>query len=273
MAFPTATITQGSGLTINTLPNAGQATMANSLGVAIASDQSAVPVTSLNSGAITNPTSVLTRPSGAVSAGVTATNANPCVFTWSGNPLVKGQTVFLGGTAVPAGFNAGQTYFVVGVSGNTFQLAATYGGAAIGSTSTGTAVTATFDYAPNQLIASSATSPVVPSFSIATSAGGVIIPRVRIRTNITAGWNSVTLSINLWSAAPTYSATSGNAGDGNPYTPATGSASWLANFLITLMQFGDGAVGAGGYPTQTKLRSSWRPGRPCFGISSFSAAM
>jgi hypothetical protein len=45
MAFPTATITQGSGLTINTLPNAGQGTMANSLGVAIASDQSPVPVT------------------------------------------------------------------------------------------------------------------------------------------------------------------------------------------------------------------------------------
>lgn len=44
MAFPTATITQGSGLTINTLPNAGQGTMANSLGVAIASDQSVIPV-------------------------------------------------------------------------------------------------------------------------------------------------------------------------------------------------------------------------------------
>jgi hypothetical protein len=39
MPFPTAAVTQGSGLTINTLPNAGQATMANSLGVAIASGQ------------------------------------------------------------------------------------------------------------------------------------------------------------------------------------------------------------------------------------------
>jgi hypothetical protein len=43
MPFPTVTITQGSGLTINTLPGAGKATMANSLGVAIASDQSAAP--------------------------------------------------------------------------------------------------------------------------------------------------------------------------------------------------------------------------------------
>jgi hypothetical protein len=45
MAFPTAPVTPGSGLTVNTLPNAGQATMANSLSVAIASDQSSIPVT------------------------------------------------------------------------------------------------------------------------------------------------------------------------------------------------------------------------------------
>jgi hypothetical protein len=44
MAFPTVTVTQGSGLTINTIPNAGQATMANSLGVVVASDQSAFPI-------------------------------------------------------------------------------------------------------------------------------------------------------------------------------------------------------------------------------------
>ena len=46
MAFPTATVTPGTGLTVNTLPNAGQATMANSLGVVISSDQSAIPVNS-----------------------------------------------------------------------------------------------------------------------------------------------------------------------------------------------------------------------------------
>jgi len=62
MAFPTATITQGSGLTINTLPNAGQTTMANSLPVAIASDQSGVSVNAFSGGAITNPASTLTRP-------------------------------------------------------------------------------------------------------------------------------------------------------------------------------------------------------------------
>lgn len=44
MAFPTCTVTPGSGLTINTLPNAGQVSMANSLSVAIASDQSSIGV-------------------------------------------------------------------------------------------------------------------------------------------------------------------------------------------------------------------------------------
>jgi hypothetical protein len=53
MAFPTATVTQGAGLTVNTLPNAGQNTMANSLGVAIASDQSGVPVTATDGAIVT----------------------------------------------------------------------------------------------------------------------------------------------------------------------------------------------------------------------------
>jgi hypothetical protein len=138
--------------------------MANSLSVAIASDQSVVPVTSFSGGSITNPTSTLTRP-----ANTTA-------------------------------------------------------------------------YAANQLIASSTTaaSIVVPSF--ATLAGAGILPRLRLRTNAGTGWGGVNLSINLWSAAPTYTN-----GDGGAYVPTTGSASWLANFMITsLQQFGDGAIGSGG---------------------------
>src|SRR5437660_138343 len=137
MAFPTATITQGSGLTINTLPNAGQATMANSLPVAIASDQSSLNVTSFSGGSITNPASTLTRP-----ANTTA-------------------------------------------------------------------------YAANQLIASSTTaaSIVVPSF--ATVAGAGILPRLRLRTNAPSGWGGINLSINLWSAAPTYTN-----GDSGAYAPA-----------------------------------------------------
>lgn len=86
MAFPTATVTQGSGLTVNTLPNAGQATMANSLGVAIASDQSAVPVTNAS----------LPLPAGAATAaGVAAVN------TTLGTPAQDGTDAT--GVTPPAG--------------------------------------------------------------------------------------------------------------------------------------------------------------------------
>jgi hypothetical protein len=197
-------------------------------------------VTALSSGAITNPTSVLTRPSSAVTASVTATGSGPCTFTWTGNPLVNGQTVVLGGTAVPAGFTAGLTYFAVNVAGNAFQLALTLGGAAIASTNSGTAVTATLTYASGELVGSAvaAGSIVVPAWAMAAT--GALMNRVRVRTNATSGWNGVNLSINLWTAAPTYTN-----GDAQPYAPATGSAAWVANFLVGLTQFGDGSTGAG----------------------------
>jgi Glycosyl hydrolase family 71 len=74
---------------------------------------------------------------------VTATGSGACTFTWTANPLANGQTVLLAGSPVPTGFTAGTTYYVVNQATNTFQLAATVGGAAIASSSTGTSVTAT----------------------------------------------------------------------------------------------------------------------------------
>jgi hypothetical protein len=114
----------------------------------------------------------------------------------------------------------------------------------------------TTPYATGNLIAnSSATSAiVVPSFPILSSGGGVIIPRLRVITNASSGWNNVQLSINLWSAAPTYFS-----GDGLAYSVATGAASWLANFSVILTQLVDGAVGSGiltaGNGAAIKLRS------------------
>ena len=63
MAFPTLSVKDGNNVsqTINTTPNAGQATMANSLGVVIASDQSAVPVSGTFWQA-TQPVSIATMP-------------------------------------------------------------------------------------------------------------------------------------------------------------------------------------------------------------------
>jgi hypothetical protein len=74
---------------------------------------------------------------------VTATNASPCVVTLNAHTLVNGNRVKLGGTAVPTGFTAGTSYYVVSAAANTFQLSATPGGSAINSSSTGTSVTVT----------------------------------------------------------------------------------------------------------------------------------
>lgn len=82
MVFPTATVTQGSGLTINTLPNAGQATRANSLPVAIASDQSPVPISASGASVTVTPTVTV----GAYTAGwviggiITFANILPATF-------------------------------------------------------------------------------------------------------------------------------------------------------------------------------------------------
>lgn len=88
---------------------------------------------------------------------------------------------------------------------------------------------------------------IVPSFAMPM--GASILPRLRLRTNAVSGWGGLNLSINLWSAAPTYTN-----GDGGAYAPATGSAAWLANFLIlSLQQFGDGAIGSGGLTSANEM--------------------
>jgi hypothetical protein len=129
----------------------------------------------------------------------------------------------------------------------------------------------TIAYAANQLVASSTTagSVVVPSFAIATSGGGAIISRVRIRTSVTTGWGNVNLSINLWTTAPTYTN-----GDGGAYVVATGSAGWIANFLINgMLQFGDGAIGSGGLTSANEMAIKLTSGTAIFwDIQILSAA-
>jgi hypothetical protein len=241
MVFPTATVTQGSGWTINTLPNAGQNMMINSLGVAIASDQSAFPVTSLNSSAIANPTSTLTRSANLTSSSVTISTSGSPYLTWtSANPPTNGQGFYP--TTTVGNLTAGTTYWVRDVAGSTFNLSLSLGTVAIVPTTAGSA-TFVLEYKPNDMIATSAATPAVSFFSIATSGGGVIIPRIRLSTLGTQNvitWQNAVLSVNLWSALPTYAG-----GDAQIYVPATGSAFWLANFSITLTQFGDGAAGFG----------------------------
>lgn len=73
-------------------------------------------------------------------AAFTCTSASPGVFTWTPagqlTSLPNGTGVQLSGSA-PAGLLGGFTYFVTGASGNTFSVAASPGGPALPTTSTG----------------------------------------------------------------------------------------------------------------------------------------
>lgn len=66
--------------------------------------------------------------------------ASTDIFTSAGHGLVNDMRAVVFdsmGTGVPAGLTEGTTYWVVGVSGNTFQLSTTQGGAAVNVTADG----------------------------------------------------------------------------------------------------------------------------------------
>ena len=100
-------------------------------------------------------------------------------------------------------------------------------------------------YTAGQLMATSATgtSAVVPSFTINASSSFGVIPRLRVRINDTlaSSWNGQSLTIDLWSAAPTFAA--GN-GDRSTFLPATGSGTHLGSYSCSLsIVAGDGVWG------------------------------
>lgn len=74
-------------------------------------------------------------------ASCTATNASPAVFTDTAHGLPNGWPVYLTGTTAPTGFTLNVVYFTDSVATNTYRLAATPGGTAINSSSTGTSIT------------------------------------------------------------------------------------------------------------------------------------
>lgn len=87
------------------------------------------------------------------SATCTISNANPGVVTWNSHGLKNGDPVFFttsGG--LPTGLTASTIYFAKNVTTNTFEVAATPGGASIGTSSAGSGThTAT---APSQFLVS-----------------------------------------------------------------------------------------------------------------------
>jgi hypothetical protein len=64
---------------------------------------------------------------------VSITLANPAVITWGSNGPINGSSVVFAnsGGALPSHITAGQIYYVIGASGNTFQISASYNGPAI----------------------------------------------------------------------------------------------------------------------------------------------
>lgn len=90
---------------------------------------------------ITSDTSMRVYPAPEYSASFTAANLSD-TFTAVGHTLTNGQRVKVTniGGALPTGINETRKYYVVNVSGNTFQLSRTSGGAAINITDDGTGV-------------------------------------------------------------------------------------------------------------------------------------
>lgn len=97
-----------------------------------------------------------------VAAPVTITVATPAVVTLDAPAPPAGNTVVFSTTGtLPTGLTAGTTYFVVNPSGNTFQVAATSGGAAIATTAAGSGThTATVSYGGSSYIPGPAASVV-----------------------------------------------------------------------------------------------------------------
>jgi hypothetical protein len=100
-------------------------------------------------------------------------------------------------------------------------------------------------YTANDLIASSVTagSVVVPSFPALPnlSAEGLRIEHGIIRTSLVTGFTTSQLSIDLWSAAPTFTN-----GDNGAYAVATGAANWLGRLTSAVSDAFSGGVADGG---------------------------
>jgi len=115
-------------------------------------------------------------------------------------------------------------------------------GSVIGApTSTLTMTSSTSAYSAGQLIANNATagSLTVPSFTTTSATGSAIIPRLRLSVNDTTStaWGGVSIQVDLWSTAPTFTN-----GDRGAWLPATGTGSHLGAYTCTMSaEYGDGA--------------------------------
>jgi hypothetical protein len=71
------------------------------------------------------------------SSTITMSVGTPAIITWTGNTLINGDPIkFTTTGTLPTGLTVGTVYYVINRSGNTFNLAATPGGAAIATSGT-----------------------------------------------------------------------------------------------------------------------------------------
>jgi hypothetical protein len=98
-------------------------------------------------------------------------------------------------------------------------------------------------YSAGQLMANSATagSVLVPSFTLQDLGLSTIISRGQLQINdsTSTAWGGQTITIDLWSAAPTFTN-----GDRGTYLPATNTDFHLATFTCVMSaEYGDGVYG------------------------------
>jgi hypothetical protein len=133
MPLPTIQVTPGSGTTINTLPNSGQATSANSLPVVVASDQPAIAVSAaslpLPTGAATSTNQPALNADGGALAHVTnfpATQPVSGTVTANAGTGTFGTNVAqIGGSAISTAAAGVQKAGITGNSGAAFDCAST----------------------------------------------------------------------------------------------------------------------------------------------------
>jgi hypothetical protein len=119
--------------------------------------------------------------------GVTCTSASPGVVTAPGYAPTNGDAVqftFLAGGSMPTGLTAATTYYVVAASGNTFEVAATKGGAAINTSSTGASLVL---HLLSQQV-DGVTLPFKPGYTVLVenNSGGTLVLQGAADTNVAA---------------------------------------------------------------------------------------
>jgi hypothetical protein len=180
----------------------------------------------------------LTGPAG---LSYTATNASPCVFTASGWYFGDSTPVTL--TTPPTGFTAGTTYYTknTNVGAGTFQLAATPGGTAINSSSTGSGTVQNVSY--SRIVNSRLDIGVECNGTTGTQPGTINFANSAILSNCIQGCTGIIdFSANNAFAANTTNFTSNFQFAG----PAYGDSKLQSNNTIGQTAFSVGAITTGG---------------------------